>query len=155
MLLLNVAAADQITYVKDIKGIVARQCLGCHGNDSAPEYAVFKKEKDMWMKRGKGARMDTYSHLVHYTAWPNTGALMRRLDDGLGSSIGKAGNMYQHLGADEVERQKHLALFNQWIGSWSLKRFPDMTKEEVAEIRVHYIWAERRLQWVSVRRSTS
>ena len=132
------ADAEQVTYAKDIKPLVDKQCLTCHGSDSAPEYAAFKKEKDAWMKKGKGARMDTYSHLVHYTGWPNTGALMRRLDDGKASGSGKPGNMYQHLGADEAERQKNLSLFKQWVGGWSLKRLPDMTKDEIAAIKIPY-----------------
>ena len=37
--------------------------------------------------------------------------MMRRLDDGKGSKEGKPGNMYQHLGATEVGRQKNQALF--------------------------------------------
>lgn len=41
----------------------------------------------------------------------NTGAMMRRLDDGKGAKDGKPGNMYQHLGGTEEERQKNLALF--------------------------------------------
>lgn len=132
------ALADQVTYSKDIRPVVEKQCLGCHGSDSAPEYAVFKKEKEVWMKNAKGARMDTYSHLVHYTAWPNTGALMRRLDDGKASAGGKVGNMYQHMGVDEPERQRNLMLFRQWVGGWSLKRLPDMTKEEISAVKVPY-----------------
>lgn len=132
------AGAEQVTYSKDIRPVVEKQCLACHGSDSAPEYAVFKKGKEIWLKNAKGARMDTYSHLVHYTAWPNTGALMRRLDDGTTSGSGKPGNMYQYLGADESERQKNLALFRQWVGGWSLKRLPDMTKEEISAVKIPY-----------------
>jgi hypothetical protein len=35
--------------------------------------------------------------LCRDTAWPDIGALIRRLDDGKGSKDGKPGNMYQHL----------------------------------------------------------
>jgi len=51
-------------------------------------------------------RMDTYSHLIFYTAWPDTGSLMRRLDDGRNTKDGKPGNMYKYLGSTEEERQK-------------------------------------------------
>lgn len=35
------------------------------------------------------------SHLAGYIGWPDTGALMRRLDDGSSSIDKKSGNMYQ------------------------------------------------------------
>lgn len=138
LLAAGAAQAEQVTYSQNIKPVVEKHCLACHGGDSASEYAAFKTEKDAWMKKGKGARMDTYSHLAHYTGWPNSGALMRRLDDGKASGNGKPGNMYQYLGADETERQENLALFKQWVGGWSLKRLPDMTKEEIAAIKIPY-----------------
>ncbi|MFZ6008270.1 MAG: cytochrome C, partial [Nitrospirota bacterium] len=97
-----------------------------------------KEEKDMWLSKGKGMRMDTYSHLVFYTAWPDTGALMRRLDDGKGSKEGKPGNMYQHLGSTEEERQQNLKLFKDWVGGWTLKRWKDITKEDMDGIKAKY-----------------
>lgn len=39
-------------------------------------------------------RMDTNSHLACFAGWPNTGALMRRLDDGSNKEVKKPGNMY-------------------------------------------------------------
>lgn len=130
--------AQETTWSGSIKGIVERQCLACHGPDSAPEYPLFKQDKDSWLAKGQAMRMDTYSHLVAFVGWPNTGAMMRRLDDGKNSKDGKPGNMYQHLGATEVERQKNLGLFKAWIGNWSLKRFPDTTKEELIGIKAKY-----------------
>lgn len=130
--------AQETTWSGSIKGIVEKQCSACHGADSAPEYPQFKKEKEKWQAKGLAMRMDTYSHLVSFVGWPNTGAMMRRLDDGKGSKEGKPGNMYQHLGATEEERQKNLALFKAWVGNWSLKRWPDMTKEELNGIKVKY-----------------
>jgi hypothetical protein len=82
--------------------------------------------------------MDSYAHLVQFTAWPDTGALMRRLDDGKNTKDKKPGNMYQYLGADEAERQKNLDLFKSWVGNWVLKRWPEMTKEDVTGITVKY-----------------
>ena len=132
------ANAQETTWSGTIRGIVEKQCLACHGPESAPEYPLFKKEKEKWLSKGQAMRMDTYSHLVSFVGWPNTGAMMRRLDDGKASKEGKPGNMYSHLGATEVERQKNLALFKEWVGNWSLKRLPETTKEELNGIKVRY-----------------
>jgi hypothetical protein len=82
--------------------------------------------------------MDTYVHLIYYTAWPDTGALMRRLDDGKASKDGKLGNMYEHLGATEEERQKNLSLVKSWVGNWVLKRWPEIAKEDIGGVTVKY-----------------
>ena len=119
------------------KQVFEKHCVACHGSDS-PEYAAFKKDKDVWVKKGIGMRMETYSHLVSFVGWPNSGALMRRLDDGKNSPEGKVGNMYQHLGSDEQERQANLALFKKWIGSWNLKRWVDTSKDELGNIKSKY-----------------
>jgi single heme cytochrome PccH len=136
------AAADSragdVTWSGTIKGLVEARCVRCHGDEAAPEYQAFKKEKEKWQAKGQGMRMDTYSHLIFYTAWPDTGALMRRLDDGRNTKDGKPGNMYQHLGATEEERQKNLALFKEWVGTWVLKRLPEITGDELSGIRVPY-----------------
>ncbi|MRR36663.1 cytochrome C, partial [bacterium] len=71
-------------------------------------------------------------------AWPDTGALMRRLDDGKNAKEGKPGNMYKHLGTTEEERQKNLALFKAWVGNWNLKKWPEVTKEELDGVKVKY-----------------
>ena len=131
------AQADEITWSRTIKDVFGKHCIACHGSDS-PEYAAFKKDKDAWLKKGVGMRMETYSHLVSFVGWPNNGALMRRLDDGKGSKEGKAGNMYQHLGSDDQERQANLAVFKAWVGSWSLKRWADISKDELNGIKVKY-----------------
>lgn len=138
LLAATAVSAREITWSGSIKGIVEKQCLICHGPDSAPEYPQFKKEKEKWLAKGLAMRMDTYSHLVSFVGWPNTGALMRRLDDGKGSKDGKPGNMYQHLGDTEKERQQNLGQFKEWVGNWSLKRLPETTKEELSGIKVRY-----------------
>jgi hypothetical protein len=125
------AQAGEVTWSKDIKPIVDARCAGCHGSD-APEYQAFKKDKEAWLAKGIGPRMDTYSHLVAFTGWPDTGALMRRLDDA------KPGNRYEHLGDNAEERQKNLALFKGWVGNWTLKRSKDLSKEELDGIKVPY-----------------
>jgi hypothetical protein len=137
MLLFTASAwSEDITYRKHIKPLFDAKCIGCHGQNAAPEYHAFKEEKDKWVSKGQGMRMDTYSHLVFYTAWPDTGALMRRLDDG--KTTGKPGNMYQYLGSTEDERQQNLKLFKDWVGNWTLKKWKDITKEEMDGIKVKY-----------------
>lgn len=131
------AQADEITWSGTIKQIFEKHCVACHGSD-APEYAAFKKEKDIWVKKGIGMRMETYSHLVSFVGWPSTGALMRRLDDGKGSPDSKAGNMYKYLGSDEQERQANLTSFKQWVGNWNLKRWADTSKDELGSIKTRY-----------------
>ena len=137
VLLATLAQADEITWSSNINQVFEKQCIACHGSE-APEYAAFKKDKDAWLKKGSGMRMETYSHLVSFVGWPNTGALMRRLDDGKGSKEGKPGNMYQHLGATEEERQKNLGLFRTWVGNWSLKRLPETSKEDLSGFKVKH-----------------
>jgi hypothetical protein len=137
-LMTSQAGAGEVTYRKHIKPIMDAKCSCCHGQDAAPEYGAFKETKEIWLEKMQGMRMDTYSHLVFYTAWPDTGALMRRLDDGKGSREGKPGNMYQHLGSTEEERRQNLKLFKDWVGNWTLKRWKDITKEDVGAIKVNY-----------------
>lgn len=136
-LLTGLAQAQEVTWSKDIKPIFDKNCLACHGADT-PEYALFKKEKDAWMKKGLGMRMETYSHLVSFVGWPNAGALMRRLDDGSGKSDKKPGNMYAYLGGNEAERQANLTMFKNWVGAWNLKRWADLSKEELGAAKVKY-----------------
>jgi len=129
--------AEEITWSGTIRPLFEKHCIACHGSD-APEYAAFKKDKEAWLKKGTGMRMETYSHLLAFVGWPNSGALMRRLDDGKGSKEGKPGNMYQHLGADEQERQTNLDLFRKWVGSWNLKRWADISRDELNAIKAKY-----------------
>lgn len=131
------AFAQDIGYTTHIKLIFDQQCAGCHGSNS-PEYEDFKKDKEKYSALFKGPRMDTYPHIIYFTAWPDTGSLMRRLDDGKNTKDGKPGNMYQHLGPTEEERQKNLGLFKEWVGNWMLKRWPEITKEEMNGIKVKY-----------------
>ncbi len=131
------AFAGDVTWSQHIKPLFDSRCAACHGAD-APEYPAFKKDKDTWLSKGIGPRMDTYTHLVYFTGWPDTGALMRRLDDGANGKDGKAGNMYQHLGDNDAERQANLALFKSWVGNWTPKRFDALTKDDLAAIKIPY-----------------
>lgn len=137
LLTTTIAFAAEATWSQQIKPIVDARCAACHGAD-APEYPAFKKDKDAWTAKGVGPRMDTYTHLVYFTGWPDTGALMRRLDDGAAKDDKKPGNMYQHLGDSEAERQTNLALFKAWVGNWTHKRFDALTKDDLAGIKIPY-----------------
>jgi len=127
----GLALADEVSYREHIQPLFASQCAGCHGA-SSPEHKEWKLDKEGWIAKGIGPKMDSYTHLAYFTGWPDTGALMRRLDDT------KPGNMYQHLGSDEAERQQNLALFRAWVGTWTTKRFKDVSKEELAGIKIAY-----------------
>jgi len=131
LLTLPALAAAEVTWSKEIRPLVEARCAGCHGAD-APEYAAFKADKEKWLASQTGPRMDTYSHLIFYTAWPDTGALMRRLDDA------KPGNMYQYLGDDDAQRKANLALFKAWVGNWSHQRWAEISKAELDGITVKY-----------------
>jgi hypothetical protein len=129
--------AQETGWQKDIKPLFDKQCAACHSSKS-PEYAQFKKEKDRLVAQGIGMKMDSYSLIISYVGWPQTGAMMRRLDDGSSKQDKKPGNMYQYLGNSEEERQKNLTIFKQWVGSWNLKRWNEVTKEELNQLKVAY-----------------
>jgi len=132
-----VANAGEVTYTLQIKQLFDAQCLSCHGKN-APEHGDFKKDREGYKKQGLGPKMDSYAHLATYVGWPDSGAIMRRLDDGKNTKDGKPGNMYLYLGASEEERQRNLAVFKAWVGNWTLKRFADMTKDDLAGIQAKY-----------------
>ena len=136
--LASAAHSGEITYRKHIKPLFDASCASCHGSDAAPELGDFKENRARWMAKGMGMRMDTYSHLLFYTAWPDTGALMRRLDDGKATKDAKRGNMHKHLGSTQAERARNLALFKQWVGNWTLKRRKQITKKELEAIKAKY-----------------
>lgn len=132
-----VAGAGETTYSETIRPIFEAHCAGCHGSDS-PEYPEWKRAKQQFLAEFKGPTMATYAHLIYFTAWPDTGALMRRLDDGKGSPDGKPGNMYVNLGGTEEERQKNLGHFKAWVGNWNLERWKDVTKADLDGVLVPY-----------------
>jgi len=137
--------AQDVTYRKHIKPLMAQKCMFCHGTES-PYLGDFEENKKKFEAMFKGPRMDTYADVVSFVGWPDTGAIMRRLDDGKTTSDGKPGNMYQNLGATEEERQKNLNLFKQWVGkdAWKLNRWeargkvPAITREDMDKIKVKY-----------------
>jgi hypothetical protein len=129
--------AAEVTWQKDIKPLWDKQCSGCHGSDS-PEIEVFMKDKKAWMAKGVGMRMDTYGRLISFIGWPDTGALMRRLDDGTGSKSGKPGNMYENLGDTDAERKANLKIFKAWVGNWNLKHLNEVTNKELESLKIAY-----------------
>jgi hypothetical protein len=139
------ASAADLTYRKDIRPLWLQKCAKCHGAES-PYLGEFEEDKQKFEAAFKGPRMDTYADLIFFVGWPDTGALMRRLDDGKGASGGKPGNMYAYLGATESERQKNLGLFKEWVGKdgWKLNRWqargdvPAITKEDLEKMMVKY-----------------
>ncbi|MGA6992866.1 MAG: hypothetical protein WBX50_03120 [Candidatus Deferrimicrobiaceae bacterium] len=134
MIAVPVFAGEAVTYEKDIKGIIAKRCLFCHGTKS-PTYEEFDRDKEGYKKRMKGPRLDTYENLMVFVKGSDAGALMRRLDDGKNTKDGKPGNMYGRLGKTDAERAANLAIFKRWIGNWTLKRRKDLSKEELEAIK--------------------
>jgi len=131
------AFADEVTYRNDIRPLWAQKCMVCHG-ETAPFQAEFDENKEKYKQLSQGPRMNTYANLVAFVGWPDTGALMRRLDDGANTKDRKPGNMYENLGADEVERQKNLALFKAWVGEggWFLGKLKEMDKSTLMKMKV-------------------
>lgn len=144
---LGSATAGDITYREHIKPLWDKQCSTCH-DSNAPYLGEYKEDKKKYKAMMKGPRMDTYADLIFFMGWPDTGALMRRLDDGSSDYAkgGKPGNMYEYLGSSEKERQKNLSQFKAWVGEggWNLNRWkrrgdvPGVTKEQLDKIKVKY-----------------
>jgi mono/diheme cytochrome c family protein len=126
------AQAD-VTYENSIKKLIAERCANCHGK-GAPTMEEFKKDEAGFKKKMKGPRMESYQDVMVMVNGSDTGALMRRLDDGT-SADGKKGNMYNYLGKNDEDRAKNLAKFKEWVGHWSLKRKKDITEDELKKIK--------------------
>lgn len=139
------AAAEEVTYRNDIRPLIAERCGKCHGA-TAPELAEFLREPDKYKKDKLGPRLDSYGSLVALVGWPDTGALMRRLDDGASVPDGKAGNMYAYLGGSDEEKKARLARIKAWVGedAWKLNRWnargdvPAITKEQLDKLKLKY-----------------
>lgn len=90
------AAGEVVRYTTQIKFIFEQRCAKCHGAGS-PEHEVFEQNEDKYTVLKKGPRMDSYTYLTSFIVWPETGAIMRRLDDGKNTKAGKSGSMYKNL----------------------------------------------------------
>jgi single heme cytochrome PccH len=137
------AGAQDLSWRSDIQPLIAAKCGGCHGAKQ-PEFGDWMVQREK--NKSLAPRMDTYAHFMNYVIWPATGAMMRRLDDGTGSTSGKPGNMYQFLGADDAERAGNLRKIKNWLGegAWNLNRWskqgdtPGITKEQLDRIKARY-----------------
>lgn len=137
------AYAAEPTWRAEIGPMIAAKCAACHGS-AAPVQAEWKLLEDA-KRKVVGPRMDTYHDFMNFVVWPDTGAMMRRLDDGSASG-GKAGNMYQYLGDSDEERTKNLKTIKAWLGegAWNLNRFkargevPGISKEQLEKIKAKY-----------------
>jgi hypothetical protein len=131
------AFAGDVTYRNDIRPLWEKRCMACHG-ETAPSLAEFDENKEKYKQLSQGPRMHDYANLVAFVGWPDTGALMRRLDDGTNTKDRKPGNMYENLGADEAERQNNLALFKAWVGEggWFLGKFKELDKATLMKMIV-------------------
>ena len=140
------AMAADVTYRNDIRPLIKAQCAECHG-DTAPTLAEFKLAEERYKKEKVGPRSDTYADLVQLISWPDTGALMRRLDDGTNTGDKKPGNMYKYLGETDAERAKNLDLVKAWVGgagTWNLNRWqkrgdvPAISKDQLDLLQLKY-----------------
>lgn len=129
--------AAEVTWQKDIKPIFDKQCAGCHGKDS-PYFEEFSSDKKKWTDKSTGMRMDSYTALISFVGWPESGAIMRRLDNGSSKPDKKAGNMYENLGDNPAEREANLEKFKAWVGNWNLKRWKDVTRDELNTLKIKY-----------------
>ena len=140
------AQGADVSYRNDIRPLIKAQCDECHGAD-APTLAEFLLDQEKYKKDKVGPRTDTYADLLQLIGWSDTGAFMRRLDDGTNTADKKPGNMYKHLGETDPERAKNLNLLKDWIGgegSWNLNRWakrgdvPAIAKEQLDKLQVKY-----------------
>lgn len=139
-------AAPEVTYRSDIAPLWQAKCVACHGAQS-PERADFLLDEKGYEAKSQGPRMDSYERFIAFIAWPDTGALMRRLDDGTSPHAGgKPGNMFLHLGSTPQERDANLKRVKAWVGdgAWNLNRWskrgdvPMVSKEQLDLIKVRY-----------------
>ena len=86
--------AQEATYRKTIRPLWQEKCAGCHGQNS-PYLGEFESAAAKYSAEMKGPRMDTYADLIFFIGWPDTGAIMRRLDDGKNVKNGKPGNSFK------------------------------------------------------------
>ena len=142
------AMAADVSYRADVAPLLKAQCAECHfAAAGAPTLQEFDLAKEKFTKDKTGPRLDTYETLVSLIAYPDSGAFMRRLDDGTSQYAGgKPGNMYKYLGETDAERAKNLVTLKAWLGQggWNLNRWkargevPAVTKEQVDKLVLKY-----------------
>lgn len=139
------ALASDVTYRNDVKPLIKARCAECHGSD-APTLQDFKLDEERYKKAKQGPRTDTYENLLSIVAYPDSGAFMRRLDDGTNTADKKPGNMYKYLGDSDAERAQALVLLKAWVGdgAWNLNRWaargdvPGVSKEQLDKLKLKY-----------------
>ena len=139
------ALAQEVTYRTHVAPLLKAQCAECHGADS-PTLAEFKLDEEKYKRAKAGPRTDNYADLLQLIAYCDTGAFMRRLDDGAQTGDKKPGNMYKYLGETDGERAKNLAMLKTWVGEggWNLNRWtrrgdvPGVTKEQLEKLQLRY-----------------
>lgn len=137
--------ASDVSYRGEIRALVQKQCAECHG-EASPALADFLLDQEKYKKDKTGPRATTYGDLIALVGWPDTGSLMRRLDDGANTADKKAGNMYKYLGETDAERAVNLALVKAWVGegAWNLKRWSKrgevaaISKDELNLLKLKY-----------------
>jgi hypothetical protein len=122
---------DVVTYDEDIRPVMEKNCLMCHGPYS-PEMETFESDKEFYEGRLVGPRMDSYERVKIFVDGDDAGALMRRLDDG---THGDRGNMHNYLGRSDAERRENFELFKAWVGHWTLKHDDEMTPADREAIK--------------------
>ena len=142
------AMAAEISYRTDVAPLLKAQCAECHfAAAGAPTLQEFDLAKDKYTKDKTGPRLDSYENLLILIAYPDSGAFMRRLDDGSSPYAGgKPGNMYKYLGETDAERAKNLTILKAWVGEggWNLNRWkargdvPAVTKEQIDKLVLKY-----------------
>ena len=142
------AIAAEVSYRNDVAPLLKAQCAECHfAAAGAPTLQEFDLAKDKYTKDKTGPRLDTYENLLILISYPDSGAFMRRLDDGSSPYAGgKPGNMYKYLGETDAERAKNLATLKAWVGEggWNLNRWkaradvPAVTKEQIDKLVLKY-----------------
>ena len=140
-------AAD-VSYRADVAPLLKAQCAECHfAAAGAPTLQEFDLAKEKYTKDKTGPRLDTFENLLILIAYPDSGAFMRRLDDGSNPNAGsKPGNMYKYLGETDAERAKNLATLKAWVGEggWNLNRWqargdvPAITKGQIDRLVLKY-----------------
>ena len=144
MVLLGNAANAQ-SYRSHVQPMIKVQCADCHGAE-APTLAEFKLNEEKYKKEKLGPRTDTYENLLQIVVYPDSGAFMRRVDDGTHTADKKPGNMYKHLGENESDRQANLKMLQAWVGegAWNLNRWgpkgdvPGISKDQLDKVKVKY-----------------
>ena len=69
------AAAQDLTWRKDIAPLIKEQCGACHGA-SAPSYEDWNLDRKNFEAKKIGPRMDNYTDFMRHVVWPATGSLV-------------------------------------------------------------------------------